>query len=395
MDVKFTTVAKMNLNTVPIIDGQIVAIQDANAMYYDMNSKRRQIGAVSVCEALSGTGDTGQAVIVTGGQEPGIYVWDEVTKSYMIIANKDTDTYMTFIKKMDNVKRYLVSCSGNGESKELYWNDNIWINYETGTVNALEFSGTATKSTQADKATNADNATKAKKSEVADKIGTDTIGNSVTATYILNGVPTACSHSVKCDVPANALFTDTTYSVFTGATTSSTGTAGLVPQPGTSDTQKFLKANGKWENVVIPVMTGCTSKTQGTSGLVPVAGKGRQDNFLKGDGTWSSYSAGYGLELYNLTLSLEDSGATPGTYGPTPNEEEMTVFKGDHIVVPQITVDRKGRITKIVNVPCYLSQLAKFADQPESEQTTVQVPFNFELKDDGTVFVTEDDSDTN
>ena len=395
MDVKFTTVARMNLNTVPIIDGQLVAVQDANAMYYDMNSKRRQIGAVSVCETLSGTGDIGQAVIVTGGQEPGIYVWDEASKAYTLIANKDTDTYMSFIKKMDNVKRYLVSCSGDSESKDLYWNDNIWINYQTGTIAALEFSGLATKAKQANKAANADNAEKAKKSDVADKIGTETIGNSVTATYILNGVPTACSHSVKCDVPANAKFTDTTYSVFTGATKSATGTTGLVPQPGTSDTQKFLKADGTWSNVVIPVMTGCTSTSQGTSGLVPVAGKGRQDNFLKGDGTWSSYSAGYGLELYNLTLSLEDSGAEAGTYGPTPNEEEMTVFKGDYIVVPQITVDSKGRITKIVNVPCYLNQLAKFSDQPESKETPVQVPFNFELKDDGTVSVTEDDSDTN
>lgn len=40
--------------------------------------------------------------------------------------------------------------------------------------------------------------------------------------------------------------TDTTYSDFTGTDGTSAGTAGLVPAPTTSDTDKFLKSDGTW-----------------------------------------------------------------------------------------------------------------------------------------------------
>lgn len=41
--------------------------------------------------------------------------------------------------------------------------------------------------------------------------------------------------------------TDTTYSAFTGATSSVAGSAGLVPAPTTADTAKFLKGDGTWD----------------------------------------------------------------------------------------------------------------------------------------------------
>lgn len=43
--------------------------------------------------------------------------------------------------------------------------------------------------------------------------------------------------------------TDTTYSNFTGATSSVAGSAGLVPAPTTSDPDKFLKGDGTWATV--------------------------------------------------------------------------------------------------------------------------------------------------
>lgn len=43
--------------------------------------------------------------------------------------------------------------------------------------------------------------------------------------------------------------TDTTYSAFTGATSSVAGSAGLVPAPTTSDPDKFLKGDGTWETI--------------------------------------------------------------------------------------------------------------------------------------------------
>ena len=43
--------------------------------------------------------------------------------------------------------------------------------------------------------------------------------------------------------------TDTTYSNFTGTDGVSAGTAGLVPGPTTSDTDKYLKSDGTWATV--------------------------------------------------------------------------------------------------------------------------------------------------
>ena len=54
-------------------------------------------------------------------------------------------------------------------------------------------------------------------------------------------------HTVNADVPSNAVFTDTTYNVMTGATSSTDGTSGLVPAPSSSGYNiKYLRADGSW-----------------------------------------------------------------------------------------------------------------------------------------------------
>lgn len=58
---------------------------------------------------------------------------------------------------------------------------------------------------------------------------------------------TVNNHTVLTNVPADAVFTDHTYSVMTGATSSSSGTSGLVPAP-TSPT-KFLRGDGSWQDI--------------------------------------------------------------------------------------------------------------------------------------------------
>lgn len=57
---------------------------------------------------------------------------------------------------------------------------------------------------------------------------------------------TVNGHTVASNVPANAKFTDTTYSVMTGATASASGGKGLVPAPAAGDNTKFLRGDGKW-----------------------------------------------------------------------------------------------------------------------------------------------------
>ena len=53
--------------------------------------------------------------------------------------------------------------------------------------------------------------------------------------------------------------TDTTYSDFTGTDGTAAGTAGLVPAPTTSDTDKYLKGDGTWATVTAPPSVTVTS----------------------------------------------------------------------------------------------------------------------------------------
>ena len=379
MDVKFITVRKSNLNAVPVVDGQVLALEDANGMYYDMNSKRYRVSSIRMGEEPNGIGYDGEIFVAKGGDTPGVYMWDDASKSYVLIANKDTDTYLTVLKSTDLDKVYVLGFNGNSESKDIHWNENVHMDFVNGTITANEFKGKSLSSYNSDNSEHSKESDHSLLSDVSSKIGTDTVGDSFTAVYILNGVPTTCSHTVKKDVPEDAVFTDTTYVEFVGSTTDSGGKSGLVPAPATNDSDKFLKGDGTWSEVVIPDMVGCSSTSDGTHGLVPYPSKGKYNSFLKGDGTWANYSAGAGLDLVSLTFNLADSGVQPGSYGPMPNAENMTVYSGEYIPVPHITVDKYGRVTSIEEVMCYAggggstpgptvdASLMKFSMTPDQE----------------------------
>ena len=84
-----------------------------------------------------------------------------------------------------------------------------------------------------------------------------------------NGVwGTWVNTSVKAAVPADAKFTDTTYSNMKGATASAAGKAGLVPAPSAGAQAKYLRGDGTWQ-----VPTNTTYSAAGTSlGLVKTGG---------------------------------------------------------------------------------------------------------------------------
>ena len=52
-----------------------------------------------------------------------------------------------------------------------------------------------------------------------------------------------------------------------------------------------IKKNGAWENFILPVsvptMKGASDTSDGTKGLVPQPALGDQEKFLKGDGSWA------------------------------------------------------------------------------------------------------------
>lgn len=359
MDVKFISVAKNNVNTVPVIDGQVIAVQDRNGLYYDMNSVRRNVRGVSVVRDLSSAGDPECLyALASNSSQDGIYIWDEANKAYTLIASKDTDKYITLMKSAENQKVYLTGSNGS-DYWYLFWNENVYADLKSGSITAVRFNGKATSADTADTAKKAETVDKAPKADVADKLGTATIGNAFTAVYLLNGVATPCSHTVKKDVPEDAKFTDTTYAVFQGATASSAGASGLIPAPSASDTLKFLRGDGTWSYVESSDMVGCTASADGKHGFVPAPSKGSQDSFLRANGTWDSYKAGAGLELVSLKFNLTETGVKAGTYGPVPNADNFTSFEGKYIQVPRITVDKYGRVTNVTEIPCKVSTTAQ------------------------------------
>ncbi len=101
---------------------------------------------------------------------------------------------------------------------------------------------------------------------------------------------TVSGHTVGADVPANAKFSDTTYTTFVKS--GSGAKAGLVPDPGTTaGTTKYLREDGTWAvppdtNTAYSDMTAATSTVAGKAGLVPAPAAGKQNAFLRGDGTW-------------------------------------------------------------------------------------------------------------
>lgn len=84
------------------------------------------------------------------------------------------------------------------------------------------------------------------KATMAIKLGSSDVGGETQPLYLSSGEPTACTYTLAKSVPSDAVFTDTTYNVFTGADGTDAGSMGLVPAPLATDNNKFLKGDGTW-----------------------------------------------------------------------------------------------------------------------------------------------------
>jgi hypothetical protein len=93
---------------------------------------------------------------------------------------------------------------------------------------------------------------------------TSNAGSLTQPVYFSDGKPVACSYTLGKSVPADALFTDHTYGNMKGATSSSDGSAGLVPAPNIGEQLKFLRADGTW---VIPTNTTYSVGTSSYLGI--------------------------------------------------------------------------------------------------------------------------------
>lgn len=89
-----------------------------------------------------------------------------------------------------------------------------------------------------------------------------TVGAANRPVYMNGGTITVGSYELNKSVPANALFTDTTYSVFKPATADAAGSTGLVSQPPAGANTKFLRGDGTWQ--VAGEVTGVKGDNEST-----------------------------------------------------------------------------------------------------------------------------------
>lgn len=123
----------------------------------------------------------------------------------------------------------------------------------------------------------------------------------------------------------NVPWEDTTYSVFTGSTTTAAGTSGLVPAPTSGQSTRYLCSDGEWS-----IPTGSIYKGSTAISVKPSTFDGE----------------------YNIYLVALFPGTTSQSVGPSAS---ATINFGTSFNVPYITIDQYGRITALANRSILLS----------------------------------------
>lgn len=194
-----------------------------------------------------------------------IYRWDSSNKKYEILAKAVKSVSIS--ESTENGKITL-TVDGNkttvpihGLGSAAYTNSSAYSpaghTHTKAQVGLGNVDNTADANKSVKHATTADSASSA-------AALTSNAGSSTQPVYFSGGKPVACSYTLGKSVPADALFTDHTYGNMKGATSSSAGSAGLVPAPNIGEQLKFLRADGAW---VIPTNTTYSVGTSSYLGI--------------------------------------------------------------------------------------------------------------------------------
>ena len=183
------------------------------------------------------SGDAGNDEVVMGNDS-------RLTDARTPTSHTHSVSEITDFPTLGTAAEYNVPSSGDASNNEVVLgNDSRLSDART------PLSHTHTEADITNLGTYAEGATKGGAATSANKlnIGNSDIGNSTTPVYFDSetGLPIALSYTIEKSVPADAVFTDTTYSTMGPSGSSHAG--GLVPDtPSTAGTSKYLREDGTW-----------------------------------------------------------------------------------------------------------------------------------------------------
>ena len=148
------------------------------------------------------------------------------------------------------------------------------------------------------------------------KLDTDTAGSTTQPVYFTGGKPTAIGYTIQSNVPANAKFTDTTYSVFKAATTDAAGGKGLVPAPAKGQQGYYLAGDSTWK--------AFSKSTVGLGNVDNTADSAKSVKYATSAG-----SAGSASSATKATNDAKDQAITGYIRGLSVSGRTITYTKGD------------------------------------------------------------------
>ena len=317
MDVRYITVKSNKLNTIPIVDGQIIAISDKDAWFYDMEGTRRVVSGQKMVESLP-TDTSGiypdTLFFVTSGPNKGICWWTGT--EFKTVANANTDENVKSVPtELD--KFYLIGDTKATENvSTTKKHASVYVDGATGKLHAEGFTGGL-----------ADKAELANKAELAEKATGDSKGQDITKTYIAKitnkGTEVTITYGDGSTKQITTQDTDTHCVTNLVVTNSATSKENLVAKNGELRLNVFdddqLRSSHKISG------SGSASVTSDSEGNIDVkaddtwkANTAEQEGYVaKGvpNKVWSTDEAGNpGWRTLESTYEHPDSGVVPGTY---------------------------------------------------------------------------------
>jgi len=90
MDVQFITTSRARIDSLPVVNGQLIYLFDENMSYYDMNNVRNPVSSVREVNGLPQTGYPEFLYVDTSTTPRNTYVWNSTTEEFERVGDHPT-----------------------------------------------------------------------------------------------------------------------------------------------------------------------------------------------------------------------------------------------------------------------------------------------------------------